>query len=156
MDLTAAGNTLDAGFNRVYVRHFLATLKPKTQAQLQRFPSLVDARRLAQARTLRAFDDLVTAPLHGFRDADDYWRRASSKPLLRHIALPTLLINARNDPFLPVRALPQADEVAATVALEFPASGGHVGFVTGAFPGTLEWLPQRVFQFFDRVHHEII
>jgi predicted alpha/beta-fold hydrolase len=100
------------------------------------------------ARTLRDFDDVVTAPLHGYRDTDDYWTRASAKPLLRDIGVPTLMINARNDPFLPAAALPRADELSPAVTVEFPATGGHVGFVTGAFPGRLDWLPQRILNFF--------
>src|SRR5207244_4478599 len=98
--------------------------------------------------TLRRFDDLVTAPLHGFKDAQNYWTQASSKPLLRYIAAPTLLINARNDPFLPGSALPDASEVSPAVELEFPNEGGHVGFVNSRFPGALNWLPQRIFAFF--------
>ena len=100
------------------------------------------------ARTLREFDDIVTAPLHGYRDTDDYWTRASSKPLLRDIAVPTLMINARNDPFLPAQYLPTPQEVSSYVQLETPDEGGHVGFVSGRFPGNIEWLTQRVLQFF--------
>jgi predicted alpha/beta-fold hydrolase len=96
---------------------------------------------------LRAFDNVVTAPLHGFRDTDDYWTRASSKPWLARIAVPTLLVNARNDPFMPERALPAADEVSSHVMREFPSDGGHVGFVTGPFPGRLDWLPRRIIDF---------
>jgi predicted alpha/beta-fold hydrolase len=89
-----------------------------------------------------------TAPIHGFKDADDYWTRSSSKPWLKQIQIPTLLINARNDPFLPASALPRDGEVSALVHLEFPNSGGHVGFVSGGIPGSLDWLPQRLMRFF--------
>lgn len=148
VDLTAAGNALDRGFNLVYVRHFLATMKKKALEKLKRYPRLYDAAHLRAASTLREFDDLVTAPLHGFRDTDDYWTRASSKPLLRQIAVPTLMVNARDDPFLPCGALPAPREVSPSVLLEQPENGGHVGFVTGPFPGRLAWLPQRVLEFF--------
>jgi predicted alpha/beta-fold hydrolase len=131
VDLSAAGENLGRGFNRLYTRAFLRTLKRKSIA------------------TLREFDDVVTAPLHGFRDTDDYWTRSSSKPLLARIAVPTLMVNARNDPFLPASALPAADEVSTRVTLEFPAEGGHVGFVSGAFPGRLDWLPRRIMRFFQ-------
>jgi predicted alpha/beta-fold hydrolase len=100
------------------------------------------------ARTLREFDNVVTAPLHGYRDTDDYWTRASAKPLLRNITARTLMINALNDPFLPASALPQASEASPAITLEFPATGGHVGFVSGTFPGQLDWLPRRVLDFF--------
>jgi predicted alpha/beta-fold hydrolase len=147
VDLTAAGEALDRGFNRVYVRHFLASMKRKALAKLERYPGLYDAARVRAARTLREFDDVVTAPLHGFRDARDYWARASSKPWLARIEVPTLVLNARNDPFLPASALPAPHEVSSSVVLEQPETGGHAGFVTGPFPGSLRWLPQRLLRF---------
>jgi len=148
LDLMATGNALGQGFNLVYTRNFLATLRSMSLAKLARFPGLYDAGAVRASRTLREFDDLVTAPLHGFKDADDYWTRASSKPGLKHIRVPTLILNAKNDPFVPASALPGAGEVSAAVTLEQPEQGGHVGFVTGPFPGR-SWLPQRVLEFFD-------
>jgi predicted alpha/beta-fold hydrolase len=150
VDLTASGDALERGFNMVYTRNFLVTLKRKAAAKLARFPGAFDGEALARARTLRDFDDAVTAPLHGFRDAADYWLRSSAKPWLRHIALPALLLNAVNDPFLPAEYLPRPDEVSPQVTLEYPAAGGHVGFVSGAFPGRFEWLPHRMFSFFSQ------
>ena len=147
VDLQAAGNALDAGFNLVYTRNFLLTMKRKTLAKLETFPDLCDRRLVVHSRTLREFDDIVTAPLHGFRDTDDYWSRASSKPWLRHIATPTMLINARNDPCLPGDSRPAASEVSGCVTLDFPQEGGHVGFVSGAFPGHCGWLPSRILAF---------
>lgn len=147
LDLTACGHHLARGFNRVYTRHFLHTLKSVSTARLARFPGLFDGQRMAAARTLHAFDDAVTAPLHGFADATDYWLRASSKPWLRHIRVPALVLNARNDPFLPAQHLPLPTEVGPRVVLEQPADGGHVGFVTGSFPGKLDWLPRRLLKF---------
>jgi uncharacterized protein len=149
VDLTAAGNALGRGFNLVYARHFLGSLKRKTADKLVRFPGCVDGTAAARARTLREFDDAVTAPLHGFRDASDYWLRSSAKPLMARVRVPTLVINARDDPFLPGRHLPSPEEVSTNVELEFPAAGGHVGFVTGPFPGRLRWLPDRVLGFLD-------
>jgi predicted alpha/beta-fold hydrolase len=149
VDLMAAGNALDRGFNLVYVRSFLRTLKSKSLEKLTRFPGLYDADAVRGSRTLREFDDLVTAPLHGFRNTDDYWTRASAKPWLRGIEVPVLMVNARDDPFLPSGALPAPHEVASSVLLEQPASGGHVGFVSGRFPGNLDWLPQRALEFFS-------
>lgn len=146
LDLTAAGYTLDRGLNReLYARHFLGTMKRKALAKLARFPGLYDARRVARARTLYEFDDLVTAPLHGFRDVRDYWSRASSAPWLERIRVPTLLLNALNDPFLPAEALLAASRRAASdVVLEFPATGGHAGF-----PARSAWLAQRIDAFFS-------
>ena len=148
LDLMAAGEALGRGFSLLYARNFLATLKPKALAKLARHPGLYDAARVRAAGTLREFDDLVTAPLHGYRNTDDYWTRASSKPGLGNIRVPTLIVNARNDPFLPAQALPGPDAVSDAVTLEQPEQGGHVGFVGGAFPGNFEWLPRRALDFF--------
>jgi predicted alpha/beta-fold hydrolase len=123
-------------------------LKRRSLERLAAFPGLFDARQMLAARTLREFDDLVTAPLHGFRGVDDYYTRASSKPLLAQIRVPTLLLNALNDPFLPAVVLPVPSAMSAAVTAEFPETGGHVGFISGAFPGTLDWLPQRLLGFF--------
>jgi predicted alpha/beta-fold hydrolase len=148
LDVMAMGDALGQGFNLVYSRNFLQTLKAKSLAKLDRHPGLYDADAVRASRTLREFDDLVTAPMHGFRNTDDYWTRASSKPGLRSIQVPTLILNARNDPFLPVSVLPGAHEVSSTVTLEQPEEGGHVGFTGGAFPGNYDWLPKRILLFF--------
>lgn len=145
LDLAASGHALGRGLNRrLYARHFLATLKSKALAKIAQHRLAIDAARVSRARTLHEFDDLVTAPLHGFRDADDYWARASSAPWLRAIRVPTLVLNARNDPFLPHAALEAATrEAAKDVVLEFPASGGHAGF-----PGRGHWLARRLIEHF--------
>jgi predicted alpha/beta-fold hydrolase len=148
IDLMAAGNALGSGFNMLYTRHFLSTLKRKSLLKLQQHPGLFDGAAMLRSRDLRAFDDIVTAPLHGYKNTDDYWTRASSKPLLKHICVPTYLLNARNDPFMPESALPHADEISSFITTEFPAGGGHVGFVSDGFPGHLRWLPNRLMDFF--------
>lgn len=148
LDLAACGHHLAHGFNRVYTQHFLKTLKAISTARLDQFPGLFDEAKMRQAINLYQFDDAVTAPIHGFAGADDYWQRASAKPWLKSIAVPTLAVNPKNDPFLPASHLPTAAEVSPSVRLEQPASGGHVGFVSGRFPGNLDWLPQRLLHFF--------
>jgi hypothetical protein len=148
LDLAACGHHLAKGLNRIYTRHFLATLKRNATIKLSRHPGIFDGGRMLRAGNLHQFDDAVTAPLHGFRDADDYWRQASSKPLLKDIGVPTLLLNARNDPFLPPSILPGPADVSPSVRLEQPREGGHAGFVAGAWPGRLDWLPQRLLRFF--------
>lgn len=148
LDLMAAGLAIDRGFNLVYSRHFLRTLKPKALAMAARFPGTLDVAKLRAVRTMWAFDDVVTAPLHGFTGTRDYWTRASSKPWLREVELPTLVLNARNDPFVPAASLPTAGEVARAVTLEQPEHGGHVGFLRGPAPGRLDWMPRRVLRSF--------
>ncbi|MBV8635287.1 MAG: alpha/beta hydrolase, partial [Burkholderiaceae bacterium] len=142
LDLAAGGAALGSGFNMLYTRVFLQTLKPKCLAKLEQFPGLFDRDTMLGARDLYAFDNIVTAPLHGYRDTDDYWRRASGKHVLPDITVPTLVLNARNDPFLPGQHLPAAASQAVT--LEYPEHGGHVGFATGSLPGQLTWLPAKV------------
>ncbi|OYY94534.1 MAG: alpha/beta hydrolase [Hydrogenophilales bacterium 28-61-23] len=148
LDLPAAGAALDRGFCRVYTARFLKTLKSKTLAKLDRHPGLWERAAIARVHSIKAFDTLVTAPLHGYRDADDYWAQAASKPGLGSIVVPTLLINARNDPFMPGDTLPGPDQVSPWVTLDFPDTGGHVGFVTGPFPGASNWLPKRLLDHF--------
>lgn len=149
VDLAAAGAALEHGFCRVYTRRFLATMKRKSLAKLRQHPGIFREDVMLGARTLREFDNEVTAPLHGFRDTDDYWNRASAKHGFADIRAHTLMLNARNDPFLPAAALPEPREVASCVTLDFPPQGGHVGFLSGAFPGHGRWMPQRVFHFFE-------
>ncbi len=151
LDLMAAGVAIGRGINRVYTRHFLATLKPNSLAMAARFPGLLDASRIRRVRTLWDFDDIVTAPLHGFAGTIDYWTRASSKPWLASIAVPTLVINARNDPFIPAQSLPTPREVSAFVTLEQPRHGGHAGFAAGRFPGHVDWLPARLLHYFHSI-----
>ncbi|WP_426115264.1 YheT family hydrolase [Massilia sp. PWRC2] len=147
LDLAQGGIALSSGFNLLYTRMFLRTLKPKCLHKLDQFPGLFDRTALLAARDLYAFDNVVTAPLHGYKNTDDYWDRASAKHVLHDITVPTLVLNARNDPFLPGRHLPPS--AAAAVTLRYTEQGGHVGFMVGAPPGRLDWLPQSMLAFFD-------
>ncbi|WCM93552.1 alpha/beta hydrolase [Acidovorax sp. NCPPB 2350] len=145
LDLAAGGFAIGRGFNRqVYTRMFLHTMVPKALAKWRQHPGLFDREALRAARDLHAFDDVFTAPLHGFRDADDYWRRASAKPLLGRIRIPALAVNALNDPFVPAASLPRAHEAGPHVTLWQPAHGGHVGFAHGRLPGHVRAMPEAV------------
>ena len=148
LDLTAAGIAIGQGFNRIYTQNFLGTLKPKSFAMASRFSGLLDVSKVRRARTMYDFDDAVTAVLHDFAGAEDYWRRASAKPWLAGVGVPTLVLNARNDPFVPMESLPGPDNVSADVLLEQPDEGGHAGFLSGSFPGNIDWLPRRLLDFF--------
>ncbi|CAN7586610.1 alpha/beta fold hydrolase [Pseudoduganella sp. LjRoot289] len=147
LDLARGGDALSRGFNRVYTRMFLNTLKPKCVAKLKQFPGLYDLNALMAANDLYAFDNVVTAPLHGYRNTEDYWDRASAKHVLLDITVPTLVLNAQNDPFLPGIHLPR--KAAPNVVLDYPEHGGHVGFAVGGLPGSLNWLPQRMINFLE-------
>ncbi|MDC8784832.1 YheT family hydrolase [Roseateles koreensis] len=145
LDLAAAGRAIGEGFNRlVYTRMFLRSMVPKALEKLAQHPGLFDGERLRQAKNLYEFDNLFTAPLHGFRDTEDYWARASAKPHLRHIRVPALVLNARNDPFVPAHSLPTQTEVGSHVTLWQPAQGGHVGFPRGLPPGHVLDMPDQV------------
>jgi predicted alpha/beta-fold hydrolase len=145
LDLAAGARAIGRGFNRlVYTQMFLRTMKPKALAKLAQHPGLFDRVRLAAARDLYEFDDVFTAPLHGFRDADDYYERASAKPHLRRIRVPALALNAMNDPFVPPASLPTAAAAGAHVTLWQPAAGGHVGFPCGRWPAHVRFMPEQV------------
>ncbi len=151
LDLARGGDALSRGVNMIYTRMFLQTLKPKCLAKLEQFPGLFKREAMLAARDLYEFDNVVTAPLHGYVDTDDYWHRASAKHVLTDITVRTLVLNARNDPFLPGQHLPRA--ASTSVTLDYPAHGGHVGFANGGLPGRIDWLPQRLIAFLEGVGH---
>ena len=145
LDLAAGGHAIGRGFNRlVYTTMFLRSMKPKALRKWAQHPGLFDREALLAARDLYEFDNIFTAPLHGFRDTEDYWKRASAKPLLHRIRVPALVLNARNDPFIPAASLPLQAQVGAAVTVWQPAHGGHVGFPAAPFPGQVWALPDAV------------
>jgi len=145
VDLAASGHAIGRGFNRqVYTRMFLQSMRPKALAKLAQHPGLFKREAMLAARDLYDFDNLFTAPLHGFKNTDDYWARASAKPHLHQIRIPALVLNARNDPFVPAASLPLPGTVGRHVTLWQPAHGGHVGFPGGRFPGHVHPLPAGV------------
>ena len=147
LDLAKSGATLAKGFSKVYTWMFLQSLKPKCLKKLEQFPGLFDRDKMLRTKNLHDFDDVVTAPVHGYRDADDYWNRASAKHVVGDITVPTLILNAKNDPFLPSQYLPT--KAAPAVTLEFPEGGGHAGFAVGPWSGRIDWLPQRIMAFLE-------
>ena len=152
-DLAAGARHISRGFARLYDRNFLRTLRGKALVKLSVYPDLFDRRALERARSVFEFDDAVTAPVHGFTDANDYYARSSSLGFLSRIRVPTLLLSAEDDPFLPARVLTSVAAAARTnpaLQVEFHAHGGHVGFVAGRIPGKPEYFAERrTFRFFD-------
>lgn len=145
LDLAAGGHAIGRGFNRmVYTTMFLRTMKPKALSKWAQHPGLFDREALLRARDLYEFDNIFTAPVHGFTSTDDYWARASAKPHLRRIRIPALALNSRNDPFIPTASLPRREEVSDWVTLWQPEHGGHVGFPAGGFPGHVMAMPEAV------------
>lgn len=152
MDLHACARRIDQGFSRFYQRYLLTSLKKSLQRKAANpmlagaMPNLDDA---AHFKSFRCFDNAFTAPLHGFRDVDDYYTRASSKPHLRNIRVPTLIIHAEDDPFICPSAIPSPGEVGPQVQLAVSEKGGHVGFIGGSIRKPRYWLEQRIPEFLD-------
>lgn len=149
LDLAEAGKAIDQGFNRwVYARMFLKTMVRKAEAKWRQFPGLFDLDLVRDARTLYAFDNVFTAPLHGFKNTEDYWSCAASKPRLEDVRLPALVLNALNDPFVPGWSLPERPPAGDYVTLWQPKSGGHVGFPAAhgawGWPGQVWGMPDAV------------
>src|SRR5438445_4759617 len=157
-DLERSSKRIDRGFSRFYQRFFLNTLRKKAEEKATRFPDLASAEKISALRTLEEFDNLITGPLHGFRDAQDYYRRSSSLLYVKHIRLKTLLLSAVDDPMLPPEVLEDVRKIAKqnpALHIEFVAKGGHAGFITGLWP----WRPfyyaeYRVGEFFTEAFAE--
>jgi predicted alpha/beta-fold hydrolase len=136
-DLARSSRHINRGFTRVYQRHFIRSLRRKAEIKLRTYPDLMSAEALALARTMFDFDDVFTAPVHGFAGAADYYAKSSSRNWLERISVPTLLLSAVDDPFLPPQVLDEVREIARhnpALNIEFTPHGGHVGFVEGASP----------------------
>jgi predicted alpha/beta-fold hydrolase len=130
-DLESSSLKLAARVNRIYMRRFLTSLHCKIRAMKLVTPQKIDDSGYRHMRTFKHFDDRYTAPIHGFMNAEDYWRQCSCKSFLRQIQVPTLLVNARNDPFLSEACFPVEEaETNPNFCLETPANGGHVGFIS--------------------------
>jgi uncharacterized protein len=147
-DLVACARVMDRGLQKLlYTASFMRSFRQKTRAKALTFPDFVDVRSAVRARTFAAFDRVVTAPLHGFADEVDYWRRASSRPFLASIRRPTLLLNALDDPFVPAASLPEPGELPPAVRAEYVRTGGHVGFVEGWPWRARSWAERRAIDF---------
>lgn len=150
VNLEAGANSLASGFNLVYTRMFLNTLIPKSLAKIRQHPGLADPREIRSCQNFFDFDNRVTAPWHGFKDAHDYYQKSSSMRFLGGVKVPTLMLNAMNDPFMPGQYLPSPLSLPPAVRTLFTAHGGHVGFASGKGPRlNLGWLPATCAAFFE-------
>jgi predicted alpha/beta-fold hydrolase len=151
-DLEAGSRHLQKGFAQVYDRHFLKSLRRKAMSKLGQHPGLFSRDRALAARTIEDFDDAVTGPIHGFTGSNDYYTKSSSIHFIDRIAVPTLLLSAEDDPFLPAAVLERVRRIATgnpRLTIEFTARGGHVGFLTGKIPfRPIHWAERRVLSFF--------
>jgi len=150
-ELQKSVNRLKQGFSRLYQWHLLNCLRNRITHQFQHPNSLVDITHLQQLNTLEDFDEHVTAPLHGFINAVDYYNKASSRQYLAKIHVPTLLIQSKDDPLMTEDSMPSTDELSTKISLEITEKGGHVGFITGKYPWhPCYWLEQRALLFLHR------
>jgi predicted alpha/beta-fold hydrolase len=152
-DLTASARRLDRGVCRIlYTLNFLRTMRRKVRDKARHYPDFVDVQAAWRARTFAEYDRLVTAPLNGFADELDYWRRASSGPYLPGIRRPTLLISALDDPIVPPEVLPDPARLPPQVTAEFVPNGGHAAFLEGAWPWkSTSWAERRALTFLNTV-----
>ena len=147
-DLVVAGNRLSQGINKIYGGHFLRTLKRKALRKIVSHRLDISQESIKACRTLKEFDNRFTAPIHGFNGVADYWSRASSKPFLSSIKNSTLIIHAENDPFLSGLELKTLTRENDHITLNLTKCGGHVGYISGTFPGHIEWLPEQITKYF--------
>lgn len=150
-ELQIASDSISKGFSRVYQRHLMRNMKRAIRRKFTPAAAPFDYAAAMRTTTFEQFDDLVTAPLHGFAGKDAYYDSASSRQFLGSIGRPTLIVHAIDDPFMHPSMIPDDDELSANVTLELSATGGHVGFISGDGPRSLHhWLPQRLFAFFGQ------
>ncbi len=146
--LADAADRLERGFSRAYKRHFIADLHRTVLEKFKHRPGPLDLEAVRRESSFRGFDNRVTAPLHGFRDAEHYYNVASCRQYLRGVARPTLIVHALDDPFMTRDVVPRREELAPSIRLEISASGGHVGFVGGSAPWSARyWLEDRIPRF---------
>ena len=154
----SVSNPLDLGIsaeailhfkNWIFNSYFMKAMGESYAARMEKHPHLREKGFLVKPKNFPQFDEHYTAPMHGYTSSWDYYYRASSRGFIAKISLPFLLLNAMNDPFVPTSLFPNAAEMPDNITLEQPAEGGHVGFVTGPFPGRLNWLPERLCEFFQ-------
>ncbi|MCD8340253.1 MAG: alpha/beta fold hydrolase [Burkholderiales bacterium] len=147
MDLVDGFKRLHQGFSRLYELNFIFPLRKKAFEKLRRFPGCFDDSELHSIWSMEKYDDVITARINNFKNGHEYYQYCSSKPLLKYIRVPTLVIHALNDPIVGGDWVPTADEVSEDVVLEYSKDGGHCGFPIGRFPGSLGYLPSRTLDF---------
>lgn len=156
-ELNKTADHLSHGFSQVYQRHLVRGLTKAHQKKFKTIAAPFDFGAVNKYTKFWEFDDAITAPLHGFVDAADYYAQSSSRQYMQAISIPTLVLHALNDPFTPLEALPTSADVSSHVTLEYSDCGGHVGFVSGVLPWKpVYWLEQRILQYFAAVcEHQI-
>ncbi len=151
-ELAKTAEHLKTGFSRLYQWHLLRELSAYHHRKFKDLPkpSAINDVDVTQLKTFWEFDNAITAPLHGFKNANDYYEKSSSRQYLAKIKTPTLILHARDDPFTTLNALPKVHEVSKHVSLEFSEDGGHVGFISGKYPWKpIYWLEERIMDYLE-------
>ncbi|WP_457743596.1 hydrolase [Sulfurimonas sp.] len=152
MQLKISAKTINSGFSKFYQKRLLKDLTKALLRKYQKhdFEKLINLKKesIQNIQTLKEFDDIYTAPIHGFDSADDYYKKCSSKQFLKDIQTPTLIIHAKDDPFMSTEILPQPNEISKYITLEISENGGHVGFIQGSIFKPIYWLEKRITQYF--------
>jgi predicted alpha/beta-fold hydrolase len=143
-DLAVCSGAIEKGLSKVYMWELMGRMKRSAKLKFSRIPSPITLPDIDALRTFREFDDAMTAPLHGYRDADDYYTRCSSRPFMKHIRIPTLVLHSADDPFMTPAALPREEDLSPSVRFELSSHGGHVGFVNGSLFRPRRWLEDRI------------
>lgn len=147
-ELHKAAKRIKQGFSKFYQWYFIMCLCDRLETKFKNCPSPFDQSIFREIKTMDEFDDKITAPLHGFSGVDEYYSMASSRQYLKSIQVPTLIVHAKDDPFMSEDVIPEPHELSSNVILEVTESGGHVGFVSGKYPWRAEyWLETRVPEF---------
>ncbi len=153
-ELNQATKIMDQGFSKIYQWRLLKQLRQDVQMKFSNNNLICpfDLEHLSRVKNFQEFDDLVTAPLHNFHDANDYYARSSSRQFLPEIKVKTLIIHAEDDPFMPKSVIPTEKELSASTILEISKEGGHVGFISGnKFGRANYWLERRIPEFLATV-----
>lgn len=151
-DLASSAEAISRLSRAPYQHYFMRSLKVKVRAKALHHPLHFDLSNLDKMRSFREFDGAFVAPFFGFTSADDYWKKASAKPLLKHIAIPTLMVNAQNDPFLGKPCFPfEEAKDHPFFHLEAPKQGGHVGFPMLVRGQVQSWMHKRIVEFVEEI-----
>lgn len=143
-DLAACSAAIERGFSQVYMWELMSRMRRSARRKFSRIPSPMPLSDIDRLRTFRQYDDALTAPLHGYKDADDYYIRCSSRPFLKRIQVPTLVLHSSDDPFMTPEAVPTDAELSPAVRFELSQKGGHVGFMNGSIFRPRRWLEGRI------------
>lgn len=151
-DLANGSLRLERGLSRLYQRHLIKRLRSKLISKFKGMDAPVALENITCLNTFMRFDNFITAPLHGFRDAADYYTRSSSRQFLKNIRIPTLILHAQDDPFMTPEGIPGVNELSGDIRFELSRHGGHVGFVGGINPfKPVYWVEQRITEFIEEI-----